>query len=115
MKVKKRWTMFWLVELAAAVIYILLFRLVEWFGIPVLLILSVIWFGYYYALKYDISEEVLTITSGIIINHERRLPLRNVLWEMRLTLFTERNTAAVVLHSPGGIVVILGDISTMCC
>lgn len=115
MKVRKRWTMFWLVEIVAAVVYILLFRLVEWWGLPVLLILSVIWLSYYYALKYNISEEVLTITSGIIIHHERRLPLRNVLWEMRLTLFTERNTAAVVLHSSGGIAVVLGEISTMWC
>jgi hypothetical protein len=115
--IQKRWTMYWLVESAAVLIYILLcisdFRmLLKLFAGGILDILSVYWLGYYYTLKYSDRENVLLITSGIVFRRERRIPLDSVLWKTRLTLLTERNTAAVILHTSGGAAVVFGKIST---
>lgn len=115
--IQKRWTMYWLVESAAVLIYILLCvsgcgTLPKLVAGGILAILSVYWLGYYYTLKYSDRENVLLITSGIVFRRERRIPLDSVLWKTRLTLLTERNTAAVILHTSGGAAVVLGEIST---
>lgn len=114
---EKRWVMYWLVGSAAALIYILL--CVSACGTSlkiaagvIFAILSVYWLGYYYTLDYSVSENVLLITSGIFFRRERRIPLDNILWKTRLTLLTERNTAAVILHTSGGSAVVFGEIST---
>lgn len=115
--IQKRWTMYWLAESAAVLIYILL--CVSACGTAVKIaagaavaILSVYWLGYYYLLDYSGAENVLLITSGIFFRRERRIPLDNILWKTRLTLFTERNTAAVILHTSGSSAVVFGEIST---
>ncbi|MDY4587467.1 MAG: hypothetical protein SPD47_03355 [Oscillospiraceae bacterium] len=117
MIIKKRWRAFWAVETAGLLIYILLCAVSPraWVvaaagGIFVLL--SVYWCWYYYSLEYSTAERTLLITSGIIFRRERRLPAENILWEMRLSLLSERKTAATILHTAGGITVIFGEIST---
>ena len=115
--IQKRWTMYWLVESAAVLIYTLFcisdFRmLLKLIAGGILAILSVYWLGYYYTLKYSDRENILLITSGIVCRRERRIPLDSVLWKTRLTLLTQRRTAAVILHTSGGAAVVFGKIST---
>lgn len=118
---KKCWTIFRLTEGALILIYILLCihagRLLITAGI-VLVLLSVYWFGYYYKLKYTLSNNTIGITSGIIFQKHRRIPLSNILWEMRLTspLFKgskgSEGSAMSVLHTSGGNAVLFCDFST---
>lgn len=116
---KKCWTIFRLTEGALILIYILLCihagRLLITAGI-VLVLLSVYWFGYYYKLEYTLSNNTIGITSGIIFQKHRRIPLGNILWEMRLTspFFKgyEGSSAMSVLHTSGGNAVLFCDFST---
>ena len=116
MIIKKRWGAFWVVEAAGLLIYILLCAVSHraWVAAAggIFVLLSVYWYWYYYSLEYSTAEKTLLITGGIIFRRERRLPVENILWEMRLSLLSERNTAATILHTAGGITVIFGEIST---
>lgn len=117
MIIKKRWRAFWVVEAAGLLIYILLCAVSHraWVAAAaggIFVLLSVYWCWYYYSLEYSTAEKTLMITSGIIFRRERRLPAENILWEMRLSMLSERNTAATILHTAGGITVIFGEIST---
>ena len=112
---KKRWVVFWLAEVGAILIYILLCiavgRAVITTGVCII-ILSVYWCWYYYVLEYTLSTNGIEITSGIIFRKHRSLPLSNILWEMRLTSPFFRGSAMSVLHTSGGNAVVFCDIST---
>ncbi len=119
--VKKRWIFFWLTEAAGLLVYLALWLVLRrsswlWMLVPTgtaLIILSAIWLLYYYKLKYSVENNVLTADSGIIFRKRRILPPDNILWEMRLTSPLFRGTAIVVLHTPGGQIVIFGHYSTV--
>mgnify|MGYP000754901142 FL=1 len=113
--VEKRWLFFWLVEAAAAIIYILLWWKVPrffWCWTAISAILSVIWFGFYYSVEYSTRGNTIIITSGILFHRERTLPAENILWVMRLELLFIRREAITVLHTSGGNAVIFGRFST---
>lgn len=117
MIITKRWAAFRAVETALLMVYILLCVVLRGIiiaavGGGAVITLSVIWSWYYYTLEYRASENRILITSGIIIRRERSIPAENILWVMRLRLFSERNTAAEILHTAGGITVIFGELST---
>jgi len=112
---KKRWVIFWLAGGGAAAVYILLCILAGRV-LPVLgglmLLLWVYWVGYYYLLDYTLSENVIYITSGILFKRRRRVPLENILWEMKLTSPLFRGCAMTVIHTSGGITAVFGEILT---
>lgn len=113
--VEKRWLFFWLVEAAAAIIYILLWWKVPrffWCWTAIYVILLVIWFGFYYSVEYSVRGNTIIITSGILFHRERTLPAENILWVMRLELLFIRREAITVLHTSGGNAVIFGEFST---
>lgn len=114
--IQKRWHIFWVIEAAALILYILLYLAAGFFilGGAVFALLSVIWYVYYYKLEYSIKQHELLISAGIIFRKHRRLPLDNILWTMRLTLPSRKPHASRViltsLHTSGGRAVIFGEI-----
>lgn len=112
---KKRWEVFWLVELGMLLIYIMLCFAVERIIISagvIAILLSVYWSVYYNSLKYTLSNKILKITSGIIFRKHRSIPLSNILWEMRLTSPFFSDSAMTVLHTSGGNAVVFCNFST---
>ncbi len=85
---KKRWEVFWLAEAGIILIYILLClaagRVLIAAGAAAAAV-SVWWSLYYFTAHYTLSNNVVEITSGIILRRHRSIPLSNILWEMRLT------------------------------
>ena len=73
---------------------------------------SVWWSLYYFTAHYTLSNNVVEITSGIILRRHRSIPLSNILWEMRLTSPFFRGSAMSVLHTSGGNAVVFCDFST---
>ena len=112
---KKRWEVFWLAEAGIILIYILLClaagRVLIAAGVAAAAV-SVWWSLYYSTIQYTLSNNTIEITSGIIFRRRRSIPLRNILWEMRLTSSLFRGSAMSVLHTSGGNAVVFCDFST---
>lgn len=112
---KKRWEVFWLAEAGIILIYILLClaagRVLIAAGVAAAAV-SVWWSLYYSTIQYTLSNNTIEITSGIIFRRRRSIPLRNILWEMRLTSPLFRGSAMSVLHTSGGNAVVFCDFST---
>ena len=112
---KKRWEVFWLAEAGIILIYILLClaagRVLIGAGAAAAAV-SVWWSLYYFTAHYTLSNNVVEITSGIILRRHRSIPLSNILWEMRLTSPFFRGSAMSVLHTSGGNAVVFCDFST---
>ena len=112
---KKRWEVFWLAEAGIILIYILLClaagRVLIAAGVAAAAV-SVWWSLYYFTAHYTLSNNVVEITSGIILRRHRSIPLSNILWEMRLTSPFFRGSAMSVLHTSGGNAVVFCDFST---
>ena len=112
---KKRWEVFWLAEAGIIRIYILLClaagRVLIAAGVAAAAV-SVWWSLYYSTIQYTLSNNTIEITSGIIFRRRRSIPLRNILWEMRLTSPLFRGSAMSVLHTSGGNAVVFCDFST---
>lgn len=112
---KKRWEVFWLAEVGIILIYILLClaagRVLIAAGAAAAAV-SVWWSLYYSTIQYTLSNNTIEITSGIIFRRRRSIPLRNILWEMRLTSPLFRGSAMSVLHTSGGNAVVFCDFST---
>ena len=112
---KKRWEVFWLAEAGIILIYILLClaagRVLIAAGAAAAAT-SVWWSLYYFTAHYTLSNNVVEITSGIILHRHRSIPLSNILWEMRLTSPLFRGSAMSVLHTSGGNAVVFCDFST---
>ncbi len=114
--IQKRWHIYWVIEAAALILYILLYLAagVLILGGAVFFLLSVIWYVYYYRLEYSIQQRELLISAGIIFRKHRRLPLDNILWTMRLTLPRRKPHASRViltsLHTSGGRAIVFGEI-----
>ena len=112
---KKRWEVFWLAEAGIILIYILLClaagRILIAAGAAAAAV-SVWWSLYYSTIQYTLSNNTIEITSGIIFRRRRSIPLRNILWEMRLTSPLFRGSAMSVLHTSGGNAVVFCDFST---
>lgn len=113
---KKRWEVFWLAEAGIILIYILLCLAAgarpdrgRSRGSPPV---SVWWSLYYFTAHYTLSNNVVEITSGIILRRHRSIPLSNILWEMRLTSPFFRGSVMSVLHTSGGNAVVFCDFST---
>ena len=112
---KKRWEVFWLAEAGIILIYILLCLAAGRVLIPAgaaAAAVSVWWSLYYFTAHYTLSNNVVEITSGIILRRHRSIPLSNILWEMRLTSPFFRGSAMSVLHTSGGNAVVFCDFST---
>ena len=112
---KKRWEVFWLAEAGIILIYILLCLAAERVLIAAgaaAAAVSVWWSLYYSTIQYTLSNNTIEITSGIIFRRRRSIPLRNILWEMRLTSPLFRGSAMSVLHTSGGNAVVFCDFST---
>lgn len=112
---KKRWEVFWLAEAGIILIYILLCLAAERVLIAAgaaAAAVSVWWSLYYSTIQYTLSNNAVEITSGIIFRRRRSIPLRNILWEMRLTSPFFRGSAMSVLHTSGGNAVVFCDFST---
>ena len=112
---KKRWEVFWLAEAGIILIYILLClaagRVLIAAGAAAAAV-SVWCSLYYFTAHYTLSNNVVEITSGIILRRHRSIPLSNILWEMRLTSPFFRGSAMSVLHTSGGNAVVFCDFST---
>ena len=112
---KKRWEVFWLAAAGIILIYILLClaagRVLIAAGVAAAAV-SVWWSLYYSTIQYTLSNNTIEITSGIIFRRRRSIPLRNILWEMRLTSPLFRGSAMSVLHTSGGNAVVFCDFST---
>lgn len=112
---KKRWEVFWLAEAGIILIYILLClaagRVLIAAGAAAAAV-SVWWSLYYSTIQYTLSNNTIEITSGIIFRRRRSIPLRNILWEMRLISPLFRGSAMSVLHTSGGNAVVFCDFST---
>ena len=112
---KKRWEVFWLAEAGIILIYILLClaagRVLIAAGAAAAAV-SVWGSLYYFTAHYTLSNNVVEITSGIILRRHRSIPLSNILWEMRLTSPFFRGSAMSVLHTSGGNAVVFCDFST---
>ena len=112
---KKRWEVFWLAEAGIILIYILLClaagRVLIAAGAAAAAV-SVWWSLYYSTIQYTLSNNTIEITSGIIFRRRRSIPLRSILWEMRLTFPFFRGSAMSVLHTSGGNAVVFCDFST---
>ena len=112
---KKRWEVFWLAEAGIILIYIVLClaagRVLIAAGAAAAAA-SVWWSLYYFTAHYTLSNNVVEITSGIILRRHRSIPLSNILWEMRLTSPFFRGSAMSVLHTSGGNAVVFCDFST---
>lgn len=112
---KKRWEVFWLAEAGIILIYILLClaagRVLIAAGAAAAAV-SVWWSLYYFTAHYTLSNNVVEITSGIILRRHRSIPLSNILWEMRLTSPFFRGSVMSVLHTSGGNAVVFCDFST---
>ena len=109
---KKRWEVFWLAEAGIILIYILLCLAAGRVLIAAGAAVSVWWSLYYFTAHYTLSNNVVEITSGIILRRHRSIPLSNILWEMRLTSPFFRGSAMSVLHTSGGNAVVFCDFST---
>lgn len=108
---KKRWEVFWLAEAGIILIYILLCLAAGRVLIAAAAV-SVWWSLYYFMAHYTLSNNVVEITSGIILRRHRSIPLSNILWEMRLTSPFFRGSVMSVLHTSGGNAVVFCDFST---
>ena len=109
---KKRWEVFWLAEAGIILIYILLCLAAGRVLIAAGAAVSVWWSLYYFTAHYTLSNNVVEITSGIILRRHRSIPLSNILWEMRLTSPFFRGSVMSVLHTSGGNAVVFCDFST---
>ena len=69
---------------------------------------AAIWILYFYTIKYEISDEILTIKSGIFFKKTKIIPLKKILLKSRYAI--GETVFLTIIRTAGSIAVIYGEL-----
>ena len=69
---------------------------------------AAIWILYFYTIKYEISDEILTIKSGIFFKKTKIIPLKKIL--LKSSYSVGKTVFLTIIRTAGSFAVIFGEI-----
>lgn len=69
---------------------------------------AILWNIYFYTIKYEISDEILTIKSGIIFRKTKIIPLKKILLKSSYSI--GKTVFLTIIRTAGSFAVIFGEL-----
>ena len=69
---------------------------------------AILWNLYFHTIKYEISEEILTIKSGIVFRKTKKIPLKKIL--LKSTYSVGKTVFLTIIRTAGSFAVIFGEL-----